>query len=309
MRATLALALLLVAAAPAAALRVVVISDLNGAYGSTDYGKAAHAAVARIIALEPDLVISTGDMVAGQRRPHLAEGELRAMWRAFHAAVSDPLGDAGIPLLVTPGNHDASAYSGFELEREVYRDEWANRLPDVAIEGDWPFRYSATLGGVRFVSLDVTTVGALDPPQMTWLEAQGQSEADTVIFSHLPLHPFSNERRTEIIGDPELGHLLRELSFDVYLSGHHHAYWPGSARGVAYVSQACLGGGPRALIGDDTRAPRAITVLDIATDGVGVSALSGADFRTRIELTELPPRIGVLDRLDLAPTERVFVAP
>jgi 3',5'-cyclic AMP phosphodiesterase CpdA len=308
MRATLALALLLVAA-PAAALRVVVISDLNGAYGSTDYGQTVHAAVARIIALEPDLVISTGDMVAGQRRPHLAEGELRAMWRAFHAAVSDPLGDAGIPLLVTPGNHDASAYSGFELEREVYRDEWANRLPDVAMEGDWPFRYSATLGGVRFVSLDVTTVGALDTPQMTWLEAQGQSEADTVVFSHLPLHPFSNERRTEIIGDPELGRLLQELSFDVYLSGHHHAYWPGSAHGVAYVSQACLGGGPRALIGDDTRAPRAITVLDIAADGVGVSALTGTDFRTRIELSELPPRIGALDRLDLVPTERVFVAP
>jgi 3',5'-cyclic AMP phosphodiesterase CpdA len=309
MRTTFALTLLFLVATPASALRVIVISDLNGSYGSVEYSHAVHDAVDRIIALEPDLVISTGDMVAGQRRPHLAKGELRAMWRAFHAAVSAPLASAGIPLLVTPGNHDASAYPGFELERKVYRDEWSNRAPQIEIDGDWPFSYSATLGGIRFVSLDVTTAGALDAPQMTWLESQGPSEADTVVFSHLPLHAFTHERSKEIIGDPQLGRLLRDLSVDVYLSGHHHAYWPGSDSGVAYVSQACLGGGARTLIGADTQAPRAITVLDISADGIRVSALSGSDFRNRIELSGLPPRIGVLDRLDLAPTKRVFASP
>jgi hypothetical protein len=309
MRVPLVLTLLLLVAGPASAFRVVVISDLNGSYGSTEYGQPVHDAVARIIALEPDLVISTGDMIAGQRRPHLTEGELRAMWSAFHHAVSDPLAAAGIPLLVTPGNHDASAYSGFELEREVYRAEWAGRAPPLAIEGDWPFRYSASLGGVRFVSLDVTTLGALDAPQMTWLRDQGRSEADTIIFSHLPLYPFTAARETEIIGDAKLARVLEALSFDLYLSGHHHAFWPGSARGVAYVSQACLGSGTRALIGDGSRTPRAITVLEIDTDGIAVSALSESDYLTPIDLSRLPPRIGKLDRLDLAPTERVFGAP
>ena len=53
-------------------LRVAVISDLNGSYGSTAYAKEVARAVERIIDLRPDLVISTGDMVAGQRRPHLS---------------------------------------------------------------------------------------------------------------------------------------------------------------------------------------------------------------------------------------------
>jgi hypothetical protein len=52
------------------ALRVAVISDLNGDYGSTDYEAEVDEAVSSICALNPDLVISTGDMVAGQRRPH-----------------------------------------------------------------------------------------------------------------------------------------------------------------------------------------------------------------------------------------------
>ena len=58
---------LVLLAGPASALRVVVISDLNGSYGSTSYSKRIPVAIQRIIALKPDLVISTGDMVAGQR--------------------------------------------------------------------------------------------------------------------------------------------------------------------------------------------------------------------------------------------------
>ena len=89
--------------AMSASLRVAVISDLNGSYGSTDYRSTVSAAINRIIAINPDLVISTGDMVAGQRRPHLSEEELGAMWRAFHRTVTEPLHEAGIALAVTPG--------------------------------------------------------------------------------------------------------------------------------------------------------------------------------------------------------------
>jgi predicted MPP superfamily phosphohydrolase len=76
--ALLLLALLVALPAAARALRVVVISDLNGSYGSTDYASAVTGAVRRIVALAPDLVIITGDMVAGQRRdPHLSAGRGR----------------------------------------------------------------------------------------------------------------------------------------------------------------------------------------------------------------------------------------
>ncbi len=125
--------LLLVTVGRAAAdpLRIAVISDMNGGYGSAEYESSVDGAVLRIVELKPDLVISTGDMVAGQRRPHLTRNQVEAMWRSFHAHVSEPLAKAGIPLAVTPGNHDGSAYHGFELERQMYGEQWSARRPAV----------------------------------------------------------------------------------------------------------------------------------------------------------------------------------
>lgn len=174
--------------------RVVVISDLNGSYGSVTYGKDIAKAVEAVIALDPDLVISTGDMVAGQRRPHLNDTEIRAMWAAFHSAVTDPLEKAGIPMAVTPGNHDASAYAGFEREREIYASEWLARKPSLNFldSGNYPFNYAFDLGPIRFASLDVTTVGALRFSQDQWLsETMGIGPQTRIVFSHLPLWSFA----------------------------------------------------------------------------------------------------------------------
>ncbi|MEX5728711.1 hypothetical protein Ga0609869_002064 [Rhodovulum iodosum] len=308
-----ALLVVLVLALPVSAwsapLRVVVISDLNGSYGSVRYDPRVSAAVKRIIGLRPDLVISTGDMVAGQRRPHLSGKEVRGMWAGFHAAVSDPLARAGIPLAVTPGNHDASAYHGFERERRIYAEQWRGRRPDVEfIDGaDYPFFYAFDLGGVRFVSLDVTTVGPLRPAQMQRLEtALADAGPARIVFSHLPLWPFAQGRETEVIGDPALERLFGRLGIDMHLSGHHHAFYPGSAGGIALISQACLGSGPRRLIGDNDRSDQAITVLDITQQGdIGVWALSGPAFDKRVEIGDLPAALRsksrVIDRLDKAP--------
>lgn len=51
--------------------RIVVISDINGSYGSTEYNPRVKQAVERIQDMQPDLVISAGDMVAGQKQPRL----------------------------------------------------------------------------------------------------------------------------------------------------------------------------------------------------------------------------------------------
>jgi 3',5'-cyclic AMP phosphodiesterase CpdA len=294
----------------AGALRVGVISDLNGSYGSTAYAPSVAAAVARLIDLRPDLVLCTGDMVAGQRKPHLSGAQVAAMWAAFHAAVSDPLAAAGIPFAVTPGNHDASAYEGFAQERAAYAAEWAQRRPAVDwVDGEgWPFAYAFAADGALFVSLDATTVGALPPAQMGWLErllARGGWRC-VIAFSHLPLWPVAVGRETEIIGDPALDALERAGGVDLHLSGHHHAFYPGWKDGVAHVAQACVGAGPRRLIGADAPAERAITLLDIASDGrIAVTAYAGPDYATPVDFGTLPPRIvsaqATLTRLDLAP--------
>ncbi len=296
--------------AAGAPLRIAVISDLNGSYGSTDYDTAVAAAVGEIINLEPDLVISTGDMVGGQRRPHLSQQQVGKMWEAFDAAVSKPLDAAGIPLAVTPGNHDASAYDGFQRERRIYADHWLSRRPKVRFLDDaaYPFHYAFEADGVLFVSLDATMVGSLPADQLDWLRQilgrDGPEYRARVVFSHVPLWPFAQGREKEFMGDPELQLLLQEHNVDVFLSGHHHAFYPGVKDGVTFVSQACLGAGPRRLIGSSTRSMRSFTVLEFAGDDIRIAAREGPGFTDEVDWRTLPERVrspvAELIRADLA---------
>jgi len=310
----LGLALAVWPAASHAALRVAVISDLNGSYGSTKYEPTVSAAVQRIVELKPDLVISTGDMVAGQRlHPPLASSAVSAMWSSFHATVTEPLATARIPLAVTPGNHDASAHEAFSLERESFRREWLARKPAVRFVDDvgYPFRYAFAAGDVLFVSLDVTRVGVIDADQRRWLEQLLARDAarfrHRIVFSHLPVYPFTQGRETEVSADHELERFLRKHGVEMYLSGHHHAFYPGYRNGIRFVSQACLGAGPRALLGTSARSMRAITLLEISDDGhLTVRALAAPEFKQEIDLSSLPrsipTRFGTLIRDDLQAT-------
>ena len=292
----------------AQSLRVAVISDLNGSYGSTDYNPRVNAAVERIIKLAPDLVISTGDMVAGQRRPVLSETQVKAMWQAFHAGVTDPLRSAGIPLLVTPGNHDASAYGGFEGERRIFTEQWRARKPavDYIDDADYPFFYAFRMKNVTFVSLDATVIGPLQGGQSKRLRALAARDETLIAFSHLPLWPFAIGREAEIIGDTGLQDIFRSIDLDLHFSGHHHAFYPGWKDETVFVSQACLGGGPRRLLGTSTRSAYAITVLEISAQGeIDITAYTGDAFSFPIDWTKLPTQVGsgssALKRLDLVP--------
>lgn len=297
--ATLWLALLFAGGGRAAAepLRVAVISDMNGSYGSTQYESMVDGAIGRIVELKPDLVISTGDMVAGQRRPHLTRQKVEAMWRSFHAHVSEPLTKAGIPLAVTPGNHDGSAYHGFEHERQIYGEQWSARKPPVAFVDDahYPYYYAFTAGSALFVSLDATTLGELAPEQLAWLKEllarHGDRYAQRVVFSHMPLWPFTQGREREFIGDPRLEQLLKDAKVDLYLSGHHHAFYPGHKDGIHLVGQACAGAGSRRLIGSDQRSPRAITLIEIDGELLRLTAVHEPDFTQPVDWRTLPERI------------------
>jgi 3',5'-cyclic AMP phosphodiesterase CpdA len=293
--------------------RVVVLSDFNGSYGSTAYDQSVDVAVRRTIALRPDLVISTGDMVAGQRvQTLLARDQLVAMWDAFHRHVTTPLLQAGLPLAVTPGNHDGSSGARFALEREVYRAQWLQRRPalDFVAAGGYPFDYAFRLGANLFVAIDATFVGPLSPTQRAWVERVlhegGRDAAQRVVFSHVPLWPFAHGRERDYLGDRQLESVLQREHVGVYLSGHHHAYYPGFKDGVRYVSQGCLGAAPRALIGQKSPHERTITVLDLQADGVArIEAYGGAAFDRPVSRESLPREVrssvATLLRDDLAP--------
>lgn len=304
MRRALPLVLVVLAALSGVAfadpLRIAVISDLNGSYGSTDYAPEVPRAIAAIIARDPDLVISTGDMIAGQRAsPKLSPKELAAMWAAFHATVSDPLARAGIPFLVTPGNHDASAYPGYESDRSAFVQAWSDRLPALSFQDatGWPFRIAATVKGIGLIGIDATRSGPLAADDMAWLRsrlpAPGQTTQTLILFGHLPLMPISEGREGDILADPALLDLARQGGVDLWLSGHHHALYSGTMQGILFVAQGALGNGPRRLLGRADRSPASFTWIEVAADGrITVSAFTAPDFRTALPPDDLPPTLG-----------------
>ena len=297
----LLLLFLLTAVQVSGELRIAVISDLNGSYGATSYRQEVDDAIGRILELKPDLVISTGDMIAGQRpTPLLKSSELEAMWQAFHGHVTRPLKEKGLPLAVTPGNHDASVYGDYRRERERYARTWREKdnRPELDFidERHYPFYYAFAMDRVLFVSLDATANGGLDSRQKRWLkellEERGARYRHRIIFSHLPLWPVAQRRENGALFDDELERILQQYNISLYLNGHHHAYYPGYKDGVRYVSQACLGAAPRKLIGDREKPLRGITVLTIPDQGLPrVTAWTGKHFKRLVDIRNLPERI------------------
>lgn len=131
---------LLMACPNAAALRFVLLSDFNGPYGSTTYPPALKRAVQRITdEWKPDMVLSAGDLIAGQKAA-LSAAQVQAMWRAFNAEVRQPLENAGIPFAFTLGNHDASLKTD-RVQAALY---WKAHSPELHYldREAFPFRYS-----------------------------------------------------------------------------------------------------------------------------------------------------------------------
>lgn len=280
-------------------LRIAVISDLNHSYGSIGYDPPVRSAIKRVIELKPDVVLCTGDMIAGQRTaPKLNRKRLEAMWQAFHETVTLPLRNAGIPFAPSAGNHDASASPGFQLERDVYREQWQNNKTSLVLldGGNYPFNYGFTVNGVLFAALDATVAGPLPPVQMKWLgevlAKEEQKSIARIVFGHLPVWSLTVGRERGILRDTNLEQLFVEKSVSVYLSGHQHGFYPFYHNNQYYVGQAALGSGPRRLIGDKNLSPRAFTFIEIATDGtLNVTAYTGPDFKQVVQRSTLPPQI------------------
>jgi hypothetical protein len=269
-----------------------VISDLNQSYGSVRYGRDLHAAVRALTErFRPGLLLITGDMVAGQRR----DVNPPAMWRGFRAAVSEPLRRAGIGLAPTPGNHDASP--SFAAERAEYVRQWpaADADLDFIDSERYPIRYSFAYRGAFFLSLDAASVGPLSTEQRGWVAQQlelAESFPVKIAFGHLPLHPLARGREREILSDRELEALFVRHGVDLYVSGHHHAYYPGATPGLRQLAMPCLGAGPRALLGTLRPSQPALVLLRVGDRDVSeLEAYTAPDFTSTIARSLLPPKI------------------
>jgi hypothetical protein len=219
------------------------------------------------------------------------------MWRSFFQTVVRPLSKADIPLAAVPGNHDASALPGFLLERGVYREMWEKNKPSLPLlpGGKPPFYYAFTLNNALFVGLDVTVTSPLPAGQKQWLIdllTRVDRYRTRIVFGHIPLVPLTVGRQRSFLHDPDVKQLFLQAGVTLYLSGHHHAFYPFYLEKLHCTGQAALGSGPRRLIGDKNRSPRAFTLLEVAPEGtVLINAFAGRDFRQVIQRTALPEHI------------------
>lgn len=280
----------------AAALRFVLLSDFNGSYGSVTYPAAVERTVQRTInEWKPDLVLSAGDLIAGQKAA-LTDAKVRAMWGGFERDVRLPLERAGIPFAFTLGNHDA----GLNRDRREAAAYWKNHLPDLNYvdKSNFPFRYSFRVGGVFIAVLDAAGphVGT---DQRNWLSAQlasplAQGAQFRLVMGHLPLAGISREKNKagEIIREAAaLQAVLEQGRVTAYIHGHHAAYFPGRLGQLGILSSGGIGG--RDYVGFVGTARSVVTVLDVQQDTIKLTAYD-ADTGEIIPTESLPARLNGL---------------
>ena len=258
-------------AAKRAALRIGLISDLNSSYGSTSYIPAVQQGLDQLIALQPDLVVCAGDMVAGQKRG-LSGQQLDAMWRGFETAVLQRLQRAGIPLLPAIGNHDGSP--GFPADRAAVRRFWTPLRSRIGLKlvdaSQFPFRYTVLQDGIFWLVWDASSA-RVPEDQLAWAQrqlasAQAQAARARFVVGHLPLVGVGQgkDRPGEVLDrGSALQSLMENARVQAYISGHHHAWFSGRRGQLDLIQLGALGSGPRRLLDGGAPAQQTFTLLEI----------------------------------------------
>jgi predicted phosphodiesterase len=262
---------------PRGDLRVLILSDFNGAYGSVDYA----ASVDRVIALaqtwQVDAFVSAGDVIAGQNRDLPAE-RFAQMWNAFDDHVRAPLGQAGIPLIVAMGNHDGSSQRSqnnyvFARERDAARNYWQpiSTSAHYLDRRDAPFHTSLLVNDVFFAVWDASSA-MITEGQLEWLATELSrpevvNARARILVGHLPLFGVaaSKNQPGEVLNNgAALATWLSRSGIDLYISGHHAAYYPAQYGDMYLLHTGGVGG--RQLIGSDAPARSTATLLDVDFD-------------------------------------------
>ncbi|MDY6897870.1 MAG: metallophosphoesterase [Cyanobacteriota bacterium] len=291
---------------PRGDVRLVAISDLNSAYGSTDYDPEVDKGINLLPFWEPDMVVCSGDMVAGQKTS-LTEAQIKAMWAAFDDHVAAPLRQANIPFGFTIGNHDASGAKGeegsfkFQEERDLASEYWNDPEHDPGVEfidkSQFPFFYTFKHKDIFFMAWDGST-HRIPADKMVWVEKalaspEAQQAKMRILLSHLPLYAVAEGRNKfgAVMADAdELRNMLEKYNVHTYISGHQHAYYPGHRGNLQLLHMGLMGSGPRALIGTEVRSAKAITVIDINFNSPELTTYTTYDMKTLelIDYKQLP---------------------
>lgn len=288
-------------------VRLLVISDLNSAYGSTEYEKEVHLAIQMIPFWQPDLILCSGDMIAGQKSS-LTEAQIRAMWEAFDTQIAEPIRSLKIPFGFTIGNHDASSsitsnnQFRFQQERDLAREYWQNPRHDTGVKyldrTLYPFYYTFEENNIFFLVWDGSS-SHIPKDKLAWVEKSLASEKAQqakmrIVIGHLPLYAVAEGRNKpgEVLNDADkLRQLLEKYNVHTYISGHQHAYYPAHKGELQLLHTGALGSGARTYINHSLPPKKTITVVDIDFKDPNLTTYTTYDMQdfSLIKYEQLPP--------------------
>jgi predicted phosphodiesterase len=297
-------------------LRISVISDINDSYGSTTYSKDLHKVINDINAEDPDLLLIAGDMVAGQKKS-LTLNQIRAMWSGFDKFVNSKI---NVPLEFTFGNHDASStkksdgsyyYKNDRIAAKEYFSS-VEHHPSVELLNttNFPFYYSFKMENIYFLSIEASSY-YIDKSHLAWIKEQLESEdsknaSKRIVVGHLPLYAVAQGRNSSgniIYNNQPVLDIFQKTNVDLFISGHHHAYYPACVGKLKLLHAGAIGGGPRKLLGSSKPAVKTMTTVSIDSETDSIT-FDTVNIRTgkKIKLNELPINItgvnGTVSRID-----------
>lgn len=135
----------------------------------------------------------------------------------------------GIPLVVTPGNHD---------KKSAFREGWLGQKGD-----DSPWCHTVRIGGASILALDNSEPGypdgIIDMQRCAWLRQAAEAEAGRklILMMHHHLLPDQADFPACEIQD-DFPSLLQELSISAILCGHTHQLYRGEYAGIPYRTTA-----------------------------------------------------------------------
>lgn len=306
---------------PRGDVRLAVISDLNSAYGSVTYDPEVTKAVQLLPFWNPTLVLCSGDMVAGQD-PRLSVTELNAMWAGFDKTVAAPLRQMQLPFGFTVGNHDASSARGssgnflFQQERDIAKAYWQDpaHAPGVQFidRNDFPFYYTFESNEIFFLVWDGSS-SQIPAAKLAWVEQalaseKAQSAKLRILIGHLPLYAVAVDRDQpgDVMDNADtVRSLLEKYNVHTYISGHHHAYYPGYRGALQLLHTGLLGSGARPLLSGSLAPGKTLTIIDVNFADPALTTYTTYDMKTLqvIPISELPRTIvghnGMVVRRDI----------
>jgi 3',5'-cyclic-AMP phosphodiesterase len=194
-----------------------VIAQLSDLHCGSPYFDATllERAVSETIGLAPDLVVVGGDLTA--------EGYANEFRQAQQHL--EPLFDAGLSVIVVPGNHDSKNVGYLH-----FRDHFG--AGDVPGKGDRVLQLTSggsTPQSVRVVAIDSSkpdlAEGEVGRERYQWIRDQFAVDADLKVFvlhHHLVPVPGTGRERNTVWDSGDVLALLGELGVDMALSGHKH---------------------------------------------------------------------------------------